>query len=259
MMSRSCIPPIWANPFTRCRQELVLQHWHSTVTNKSLLYGPRGWVSAIQVILTLFMVCLLTIPIVKTLQSVFLRWCWDSPQTRKLLHRQAERSIRDSADDLAGNVRPPPADSSVSEFESAYDPEAQQESPTQLNLGLVERQDSANYQPRPPALTERQDSAQNLQVWISHTLRAAREEVLGSLSEFRCCMIVASRQSKVFSWVVGISTYLCQVALSVRVFFLSVHISCCPYSEESFSICHAYFSHVKSDCRKVEKRPLGVK
>ncbi|KAK9840763.1 hypothetical protein WJX81_003132 [Elliptochloris bilobata] len=30
-------------------------------------------------------------------------------------------------------------------------------------LGLVERQDSANYQPRPPAMTERQDSAQNLQ------------------------------------------------------------------------------------------------
>ncbi len=29
--------------------------------------------------------------------------------------------------------------------------------------GLVERQDSANYQPRPPAMTERQDSAQNLQ------------------------------------------------------------------------------------------------
>jgi hypothetical protein len=31
-------------------------------------------------------------------------------------------------------------------------------------LGLVERQDSANYQPRPPAMTERQDSARNLQV-----------------------------------------------------------------------------------------------
>lgn len=31
-------------------------------------------------------------------------------------------------------------------------------------MGLVERQDSANYQPRPPAMTERQDSAQNLQV-----------------------------------------------------------------------------------------------
>jgi len=29
--------------------------------------------------------------------------------------------------------------------------------------GRVERQDSANYQPRPPAMTERQDSAQNLQ------------------------------------------------------------------------------------------------
>lgn len=31
-------------------------------------------------------------------------------------------------------------------------------------MGLVERMDSANYQPRPPAMTERQDSAQNLQV-----------------------------------------------------------------------------------------------
>lgn len=31
-------------------------------------------------------------------------------------------------------------------------------------MGLLERQDSANYQPRPPAMTERQDSAQNLQV-----------------------------------------------------------------------------------------------
>lgn len=29
---------------------------------------------------------------------------------------------------------------------------------------LLERQDSANYQPRPPALAERQDSAQVLQV-----------------------------------------------------------------------------------------------
>ena len=32
------------------------------------------------------------------------------------------------------------------------------------HLVLVERQDSANYQPRPPALAERQDSAQVLQV-----------------------------------------------------------------------------------------------
>ena len=31
-------------------------------------------------------------------------------------------------------------------------------------MGLLERQDSANYEPRPPAMTERQDSAQNLQV-----------------------------------------------------------------------------------------------
>lgn len=37
---------------------------------------------------------------------------------------------------------------------------SQQQSRT---LGLVERQDSANYQPRPPAMTERQDSARNLQ------------------------------------------------------------------------------------------------
>lgn len=34
-------------------------------------------------------------------------------------------------------------------------------------MGLLERQDSANYQPRPPAMTERQDSAQNLQVGFS--------------------------------------------------------------------------------------------
>lgn len=33
--------------------------------------------------------------------------------------------------------------------------------------GLADRQDSANYQPRPPALAERQDSAQNLQVCSS--------------------------------------------------------------------------------------------
>ena len=35
---------------------------------------------------------------------------------------------------------------------------------TSRPMGLLERQDSANYQPRPPAMTERQDSAQNLQV-----------------------------------------------------------------------------------------------
>ncbi len=37
-------------------------------------------------------------------------------------------------------------------------------SATARPMGLVERMDSANYQPRPPAMTERQDSAQNLQV-----------------------------------------------------------------------------------------------
>ncbi|BDA51184.1 hypothetical protein COCOBI_18-0600 [Coccomyxa sp. Obi] len=36
-------------------------------------------------------------------------------------------------------------------------------SATARPMGLVERMDSANYQPRPPAMTERQDSAQNLQ------------------------------------------------------------------------------------------------
>ena len=35
---------------------------------------------------------------------------------------------------------------------------------TSRPMGLLERQDSANYEPRPPAMTERQDSAQNLQV-----------------------------------------------------------------------------------------------
>ncbi|CAK0785123.1 hypothetical protein CVIRNUC_008329 [Coccomyxa viridis] len=34
---------------------------------------------------------------------------------------------------------------------------------TSRPMGLLERQDSANYEPRPPAMTERQDSAQNLQ------------------------------------------------------------------------------------------------
>ena len=37
---------------------------------------------------------------------------------------------------------------------------------TSRPMGLLERQDSANYEPRPPAMTERQDSAQNLQVIV---------------------------------------------------------------------------------------------
>ena len=57
--------------------------------------------------------------------------------------------------------------SSVSEFGTAYNPEQPGEEPAQpALLGLAERQDSANYQPRPPALAERQDSAQNLQVRV---------------------------------------------------------------------------------------------
>ena len=34
-----------------------------------------------------------------------------------------------------------------------------------MERGRLERQDSANYQLRPPALSQRQDSAHNLQVW----------------------------------------------------------------------------------------------
>lgn len=82
-----------------------------------------------------------------------------------LQHRQGSLPLRDSADDMAGRVTGQPTYSSVSEFESAYDPDAAQEPLLVPPIaGLVERQDSANYQPRPPALTERQDSAQNLQV-----------------------------------------------------------------------------------------------
>lgn len=41
---------------------------------------------------------------------------------------------------------------------------------TSRPMGLLERQDSANYEPRPPAMTERQDSAQNLQVALKRLL-----------------------------------------------------------------------------------------
>jgi len=58
--------------------------------------------------------------------------------------------------------------SSVSEFgggyEGAREGDCSDPSQTPHLVGVVERQDSANYQPRPPALAERQDSAQNLQV-----------------------------------------------------------------------------------------------
>jgi hypothetical protein len=57
---------------------------------------------------------------------------------------------------------------SVSELDSEADlaerHAAMLEAANPRQMGLIERQDSANYQPRPPAMTERQDSAQNLQV-----------------------------------------------------------------------------------------------
>lgn len=59
--------------------------------------------------------------------------------------------IMDSADDMSGG------ESSEGSVSGA----------APLLPGLVQRQDSANYQPRPPALAERQDSAQNLQACFS--------------------------------------------------------------------------------------------
>ena len=68
----------------------------------------------------------------------------------------------DSADDMT-DPSGRGSHGSVSEFgapgEGVSDP-----SVTPHLGAMVERQDSANYQPRPPALAERQDSAQNLQV-----------------------------------------------------------------------------------------------
>ena len=64
--------------------------------------------------------------------------------------------VLDSADDMTSGRT---SNSSSTEAGAARNNDASQSQ----HLNLVERQDSANYQPRPPALAERQDSAQILQ------------------------------------------------------------------------------------------------
>ncbi len=76
----------------------------------------------------------------------------------------------DSADDMTDPSGRGDSYSSVSEFGAGDQGSPQGEESSQaphLGAGMVERQDSANYQPRPPALAERQDSAQNLQVGLA--------------------------------------------------------------------------------------------
>lgn len=80
----------------------------------------------------------------------------------KRARRRQAGPIMDSADDMTSGGRTPY--SSASEFGANTNFGAL---PSQNLPGLADRQDSANYQPRPPALAERQDSAQNLQVKAS--------------------------------------------------------------------------------------------
>lgn len=74
-----------------------------------------------------------------------------------LFDRRVSATVLDSADDMTSG-----GTSNVSNSEAGEPHNAEQGQ--NQHLGLVERQDSANYQPRPPALAERQDSAQVLQV-----------------------------------------------------------------------------------------------
>lgn len=78
----------------------------------------------------------------------------DAP-LRRAFEEGSPHGILDSADDMTSG-------SSGSESTRA-NLGGVGRAPSQALPGLADRQDSANYQPRPPALAERQDSAQNLQ------------------------------------------------------------------------------------------------